>query len=222
LVNRGSNSLQALRFIKQLGPQHKIVLGNHDLHLLAVAYGARKLHDSDTFADVLHAPDREELLTWLRQQKLCHYDKQLDCIMAHAGIYPFWTFAEALRYAHEVEVVLQSDNFVDLLANMFGNFPDIWDESLVKFDRYRFIINAFTRMRFCDLNGKLNFSEHGATAADKNLLPWFQITRASDITSRIVFGHWASLEGITNVPNVFATDTGCVWGKKLTTKKLDN
>ena len=219
LVNRGPKSLETLRFIKNL-PHKIIVLGNHDLHLLALHHGhSAKEH---TLQDILQAPDCEELLNWLRHQPLLHLDETLNYVMVHAGIYPLWKLTEAKRYAKEIETLLQSKKYVELIANMYGNQPKSWNENLTGWDRYRFIINAFTRMRFCSYDGKLDLENTGAPdSAKPGFVPWFNVPHRATKNIRILFGHWAALNGKADDPNVFALDTGCVWGNKLTAMKLD-
>ncbi len=222
LVNRGPNSIKVLRFIKNISDRCCIVLGNHDLHLLAVAYGFQPLRHCDTFQDVLKAPDKETLLTWLRNQKLLHYDANLNFMMVHAGLPPQWTLNNARNYAKEIENILRSNQYKPLLENMYGDKPDIWREDLKDIDRYRFIINAFTRMRYCDTQGRLNLKEKGSVGSQSHeLLPWFKVPNRKHLNCKIVFGHWASLNGITNEPNIFTIDTGCSWGNKLTALCLE-
>lgn len=223
LVNRGPQSLAVLRFIKQLGPTHSLVLGNHDLTLLAIAYGVRERHARDTFEDILTAPDRDELLQWLQQQPLLHYDASLQTVMTHAGIAPCWTLEEAIRYAKEVEHILKSDQASNYLHAMYGNQPDLWHEQLSGMDRLRCITNYFTRMRFCTAEGRLNLTYKG-TIAEKpaDLYPWFDLPHRQPISEKILFGHWAALNGKTNQARIFALDTGCVWGNCLTALRLED
>jgi len=223
LVNRGPQSLSVLRFIKQLDDRNIVVLGNHDFHLLAIAEGHQQIRPHDTFQDILNAPDRDELLFWLRHQKLCHIDTEKNYVMAHAGILPQWSLNQAQSLAQEVEAILQSEDYKNLLAHMYGNEPDLWDKALTGWDRYRFIINVFVRMRYCDQFGRLNFSEKGSLDSQpSNLLPWFQLPNAETFPYKIIFGHWAALNGITNTPRFFAIDTGCSWGHALTAFRLED
>ena len=220
LVNRGDNSLKTLRFIKSLGKQAKVVLGNHDLTLLAIAYSNTHIK-KHTMHDVLNAPDREELLYWLRHQKLCHFNKKRQVMLVHAGVYPLWNTEQALARAKEVEQILQSDNFIDFLNHMFGSLPATWQDSLSGWDRLRFITNAFTRMRYCDKQGELQFKDNGPIGSqDKKHIPWFKLSQRKDKEIITLFGHWSTLFGITKTKNVYALDTGCLWGGKLTTLKL--
>lgn len=223
LVNRGPESLQVLRFVKSLGDRATIVLGNHDLHLLAIFYEQDILLKQHTLIQVVQAPDAKELINWLRCQPLLHHDADLGYVMTHAGIYPLWDLAEAQQYAHEIETILCSDQIADFLAPMYGDRPDIWDENLTGIDRLRFFINAFTRMRFCTPQGKLEFT----TVGDLSKTPagyeaWFDIKNRKTKDEKILFGHWAALQGKVDVPNVYALDGGCVWGGKLIAMRLED
>lgn len=221
LVNRGPKSLETLRFIKNL-PNTKIVLGNHDLHLLCLYYNMVNFH-AEHLEPILSAPDAPELIAWLRRQKLIYYDKNFNAVLVHAGIYPKWTLAEALEYAYEFESALSGPNYLEFLQHLYGNQPDIWQNNLQNWDRLRFITNACTRMRFCSLAGQLEFaSADKADTAPDNFLPWFRIPWRKNQEIKILFGHWAALNGITNEPNVFALDTGCVWGNSLTAMRLED
>lgn len=221
LVNRGPQSLATLRFIKDL-PNTKIVLGNHDLSLLAHAYTDRKPGKSDTINDILKAPDRDELLSWLRQQKLFHRSKKLGYCMVHAGLHPSWSVKAARRYAKEVERQLRSDDFVLFLENMYGNEPKQWDEELLGMDRLRIITNILTRMRYCSQSGRLDLSLKGAPGKNtqSKYLPWFDVTKRKSKKHKIVFGHWSTL-GLVQRNNIYAIDTGCLWGRQLTALRLD-
>ncbi len=221
LVNRGPASLDVLRFVKALGKPHKIVLGNHDLSLLALGYGARKPQPTDTLDAVLAADDRNELFDWLRQQPLLHHEN--DYLLVHAGLAPMWTVQQARTYANEVEAVLQGKTPQFFLQHMFGNEPTIWDDHLAGTERLRCITNYLTRMRFCHEDGRLNLSYKGEIAGKPaDLLPWFDVPNRQNANSKIIFGHWAALNGKTDVPNVYALDTGCVWGNCLTALRLDD
>lgn len=223
LVNRGPNSLAVLRFLKNFSGTLHCVLGNHDLHLLACAQGVRPLKPSDTFNDVLSAPDRDELLYWLRQQPLIHYDQSLQTVMAHAGIYPFWHLADSLLYAQSVQDLLQSDHYVLLMQHMYGDVPTHWSNELDAWPRYRFIINAFTRMRVIHDDDSLNLNFDGPLVdLPAGCQPWFNRLLPEYHALRIVFGHWAALMGETHTPNVLALDTGCVWGRGLTAQCLES
>lgn len=227
LVNRGSASLAVLRFIMQL-PKKVVVLGNHDLHLLAL-YNDFSHPASHTLNEILQAKDRHELLDWLRLQPLMHYDKNLNWVLSHAGIYPLWNAEEAQNYANEIDDIKQDfNNAKDFFITMYGNVPTLWQKSLQGIDRYRFIINAFTRMRFCDNEGNLEFKNQGIIGTQpSHLLPWYELPMRKNISQKILFGHWAALNWQTEIvdevkPNIFALDTGCAWERFLTAKRLDD
>ncbi|HEY6528827.1 MAG TPA: symmetrical bis(5'-nucleosyl)-tetraphosphatase [Cellvibrionaceae bacterium] len=220
LVNRGPDSLGALRFIKNLGSSARMVLGNHDLHLLAVRHGLRVMNKKDTLKPILAAADCDELLHWLRQQPLMH--EGMGHVMCHAGIPPVWSQEQALNYACEVGRVLKGDNYVELLASMYGNQPNSWRADLAGMDRLRVIINYFTRMRFCTQQGQLDLdTKEGLGAAPKGFAPWFN-WRGEHLNRPVLFGHWAALNGVTREPRAIALDTGCVWGKQLSMLRLDD
>jgi len=223
LVNRGPNSLGVLRRIYGLGDAATTVLGNHDLHLLAEAHapGGRVQDKRDTFHEVLEAPDREELLDWLRRRPLLHHDPALDTVLIHAGLPPQWDFKLAVRCAREVESILRDEDFAEFLAEMYDDKPDIWTDDLSGHERIRFIVNCFTRLRFCRLDGRLDLSAKGAPGSQKDgLLPWFRIPDRRSADLRIVFGHWSTL-GRVKDRGVVSLDTGCVWGGRLTAVRLD-
>lgn len=223
LINRGEESLETLRFIKSLGHNATIVLGNHDLHLLAVSHGYGKLKRGDTLAEILTAGDRDDLMNWLRQQPLFHYDEQLNTVMTHAGIPPCWDLAKTQSLANEVETKLKSDSVDDFFATMYGNTPDTWSDELRGLDRLRAITNYLTRMRFCDENSKLDLkSKEGINTAEKGFAPWFNYPSKVPKDCHIVFGHWAALEGKTQLERIHALDTGCVWGGSLTALRLED
>ena len=220
LVNRGPDSLSTLRFVKSLGDHAITVLGNHDLHLLAIAAKHKNTNDKG-LKDILSANDAGELLDWLRKQPLLHHDSQLNFTMVHAGIYPEWDLKTAQQSANELEVVLRSDDYLEFILNMYGNLPEKWDDKLQGWDRLRFICNSFTRMRYCEKDGTLNFKSHGAPGTHpENTLPWFDISNRKISEERIVFGHWSTLGKITK-KNIYALDTGCVWGGQLTALRLE-
>ena len=222
LVNRGPKSLKTLRFIKGLGDKAISVLGNHDLHLLALYYNPNNGKKSDTLNATLNAPDAEELMHWLRLQPLVHHDKALNALMVHAGIPPKWSAKKALKRSQEVELCLQSDDFRDFFKHMYGNYPDRWHKSLVGMDRLRIIVNYLTRMRFCSQKGQLDLlTKEGLDKKPAGFAPWFELERKAKDT-RIFFGHWAALEGKADVDNVFALDTGCVWGGKLSAIRIED
>lgn len=223
LINRGPDTLATLRFLYAIRASLVIVLGNHDLHFLAVAYGVRKKGQFDTLDELLQAPDCAELIAWLRQQKLLHHDARLGFTMVHAGIPPQWDLEQAKACAREVETVLQSPALVDYLASMYGNKPNRWKEKLQGFERLRLITNYFTRMRFCSAEGALELeTKESAAAAPVGYAPWFSFAERKTKHEKILFGHWAALEGVTNTPNIYALDTGCVWGGALTAMRLED
>lgn len=222
LVNRGPSSLGTLRFIHSLNDCVKMVLGNHDLHFLAIAFGAATPGRADTFDEILRAPDLKQLVEWLRKQPLLYSDPSGDYHMTHAGIPPIWDLAQASRLAREVESKLQSDAPEDFFRHMYGNTPAVWSEQLQGLDRLRVITNYFTRMRFCSAAGELDLDNKLDTTDREGFAPWFSFTARKTAENQILFGHWASLEGRANTPNVFALDTGCVWGRTLTLMDLDS
>lgn len=221
MVNRGPKSLKTLRFCKSLGEAFVGVLGNHDLHMLAVARGHRNIRTADTFQKILVAPDREEILSWLRSMPLFHYEETLGVAMAHAGVPPMWSLNKCLRYSQEISDLLQSNQCDLYLSNMYGNLPHTWSESLSGTKRWRSITNYFTRMRFCDPKGKLELSTtSGASNAPQGYAPWYMHQSKVMKKAPVLFGHWAALMGITNHENAIALDTGCAWGGKLTLCKI--
>lgn len=220
LVNRGTGSLEVLRLVKSMGDAAITVLGNHDLHLLAVAAGVAELHHSDTLDEILAAPDQDELLTWLRQQRMMHV--QDGYALLHAGLVPRWSVQQALSLAQEVEQQLRGDDYVTFLKKMYGNTPNQWDESLTGFERWRVITNALTRMRICTDQGKMEFKFKGEVKdVPEGYQPWFEIPNRASADATVVFGHWSAL-GLINKPNVIALDTGCLWGNALTAIRLDD
>jgi bis(5'-nucleosyl)-tetraphosphatase (symmetrical) len=224
LVNRGPKSLETLRFVMNLNDRIVTVLGNHDLTLLAVAFNAipydPKRH---TFSDILTASDKTQLIDWLQHQPLMHHDAKLGYTLVHAGLHPKWDLILAQSLAKEVEIALQSANPMPFFENLFGNTPNEWDAALTGFARLRFIINCFTRLRFCSLAGELEFqSKDAAEKAPPGYLPWFSIPTRASRHLKILFGHWAALKGQCTIPNVFALDTGCVWGNCLTAMRLED
>lgn len=223
LVNRGPQSLETLRFVKQLGAQAITVLGNHDLHLLAVYHQHARCKRSDTLTPILEANDCDELMHWLQQQPLVHCDTALNFALVHAGIPPQWSLQDALSYAGEVESTLRSKHAHKYFKAMYGNQPDQWDPTLEGMARLRVITNYLTRMRFCTAHGQLEFaSKGGLETQPEGFLPWYQHPHRATAQTRIAFGHWAALEGQVHQENIFALDTGCVWGGKLTALRLDD
>ena len=224
LVNRGPQSLDVLRFIKNLPLTPRVTLGNHDLHLLCKLFGNRPLHNNDdTLDDILAAPDAEELGHWLRKQSIVYHDVSLNVIMCHAGIAPAWDLTQAKALALELEKALAGVHYRDFLTHMYGNEPNYWSDDLTGMARLRAICNYFTRMRFCDAQGHLVLSYKGALAqAPTDLYPWYNVPCRHDIEEDIVFGHWAALEGKCPHPRIHALDTGCLWGGKLTALRLQD
>ena len=224
LVNRGPESLETLRYLYAMRDSLVCVLGNHDLHLLAAWHNVERLKKSDTLREILDAPDADELLDWLRRQKLLHYDEQRGVALVHAGIPPQWTLGKALELAAEVEQVLRDDTRLKLyLDGMYGNEPNKWSKDLSGVDRLRVITNYFTRMRFCTAAGKLDLkSKEGLDTAPKGYKPWFAHKDRRSRHVQIIFGHWAALEGQADAPGVVALDTGCVWGGAMTLYNVDS
>ncbi|ORU91851.1 MAG: diadenosine tetraphosphatase [Cycloclasticus sp. symbiont of Poecilosclerida sp. N] len=221
LINRGDKSLETLRFIISLNDSARSVLGNHECHFLAVARGHKKAHQMDTFSDILDAEDSAQLVNWLCHQPFFYEDSSLGYSMLHAGVPPQWSLSDTRQYARELEAVFQSDKIDNFLATMYSDQPDQWDDSLGTNDRLRFIINAFTRLRFCDADGRLNLIEKGNVGSQANhLMPWFDVPNRKTSHNNIVFGHWSSL-GIHQANNVSCLDGGCLWGGSLAAMKLD-
>lgn len=222
LINRGPHSLEVLRFLRSLSDKHVIVLGNHDLHWLAVAFGFSGLRVHDTLDALENAPDKIAIRDWLIQKPLLHYDQQSHYVMTHAGIPPCWSLNEASAHAQEISSILPNSPEVILRA-LYGDTPSLWDEHLQGIDRYRLIINYLTRMRFCYADGRLDLAYKGEiTGKPPHLIPWFLVPRKQPIDCSIVFGHWAALSGHVNVPNIYALDTGCIWGHQLTAMRLED
>jgi bis(5'-nucleosyl)-tetraphosphatase (symmetrical) len=221
LVNRGPDSLRVLRRIRSLGEAATVTLGNHDLHLLAVAFGSGRVRSDDTLGDILAAPDRDALLEWLAGRPLFHEDHALKVCMLHAGLAPQWDLELARQCAREFENALQREP-KDLLDRLYGDQPDLWDNALEGADRLRFIVNCFTRLRYVDADGRLMLRAKGSPkkAQTQSLIPWFEARQARWLGPRIVFGHWSTL-GFFHNADVTGLDTGCVWGGKLTAWRLD-
>ncbi|KGD62203.1 diadenosine tetraphosphatase [Alcanivorax jadensis T9] len=223
LVNRGPDSLGTLRRVYELRENVHAVLGNHDLHLLAVAQGSTDSRRKDTLTDILEAPDRDALLGWLQNCPLMVDIPEHQAVMTHAGIPPLWTLAQARGRAREVEQVLRSSQANEFFANMYGNQPAGWDDGLAGSERWRVITNHFTRMRFVNEAGELDLTSKGEPdAPPEGFMPWFHHPRRLSGDTRILFGHWAALEGHADMLQVEALDTGCVWGGSLTALRLDD
>ncbi|WP_020166760.1 MULTISPECIES: symmetrical bis(5'-nucleosyl)-tetraphosphatase [Methylotenera] len=219
LINRGSGSLEVLRWCVQHQSCVKLVLGNHDLHAIAVAHQLKKAHKSDTLQAIIDAPDCDELLTWLRHQPLMLVDfdtHQQSYAIVHAGLLPQWTIQQAVTYAHEVQMALQAFNYRDFLTHMYGNTPNIWQDDFVGMDRLRVITNAMTRMRICKANGEMEFAFKGELQnVPEGYMPWFNVPNRQSQATRIFCGHWSAL-GLSQRNNVISLDTGCLWGGQLT------
>ena len=221
IVNRGPRSLKTLRYLYDMRDNLVLVLGNHDLHLLAVAAGVRPPNRSDTLQKILKAPDKEKLLTWLLHRPLIHHEHGFT--MVHAGIPPQWSVADAMARAKEVEAVLQSPDCIEFLKQMYGNEPLVWSDDLTGMPRLRVITNYLTRMRFCTSKGVLDLISKGPSPdlGKLEVSAWFSHPRRKTAKDRILFGHWASIEGQTDSPNVIGLDTGCVWGGAMSLYQLE-
>jgi len=218
LVNRGPRSLATLRWAIANEQRITTVLGNHDLHLLAVAAGIRPAHPSDTLAEILAAPDAADLLDWLRRRPLAHLEG--GHLMVHAGVLPQWSAERTLELAAEVQQVLAGPRWIDFLRTMYGNEPARWEDRLVGADRLRVVVNALTRLRFCTPDGTMDFrAKQGAGSPPAGHLPWFEVPGRASADVTVVFGHWSTL-GLVVRPNLLALDTGCVWGGALTAVRL--
>ena len=219
LVNRGPDNAGVLRRLMALGSSAHCVLGNHDLHLLAVSRGVRPLNQQDTVQDILTAPDSAALLHWLRHQHMAL--RVGNVLMLHAGVLPRWTANQTLALAGEVEAVLRSDDWVQFMPQMYGGLPNVWHDDLVGADRLRVIVNALTRLRFCDATGAMDFSvKEGANQAPAHLMPWFDAPGRLTTDVRIAFGHWSTLQAMQR-NDVACLDDGCVWGGCLSAAKLE-
>ncbi len=217
LVNRGSDSKATLDILMDLGPQAICLLGNHDIHFLAVAAGLRKTSKKDTLDTLLSAPDLSHYVDWLRKRPLLHYE--YGHLMVHAGLLPQWTIPTARKLANEVESALRSDRWVYYLEKMFGNKPNYWDASLTGRKRLRVIINAMTRMRMCTHDGKLDFNHKNQPERNATAGPWFEAPQRASAGTPIIFGHWSAL-GLMLAPDSICLDSGCVWGRQLTAMRL--
>ena len=219
LVNRGPQSLETLRRLRGFGDSATCLLGNHDLNLLAVAYGVRKPHKGDTIGEILDAPDREAWLDWLRQRRMAVFEH--GWLMVHAGVVPQWDTAQTMQLAGEVEALLQGDALADFLPAMYGDQPLRWSESLAGPERWRFIINVLTRTRFVSADGTLDLiTKDGVGSAPAGFFPWFDAPGRRTQGTPIACGHWATL-GLIDRPDLLALDTGCVWGRQLSAARID-
>ncbi len=221
LVNRGPKSLETLRFVRGLGPGAVTVLGNHDLHLLAIAHGFPIKHDNHTMDDILGAPDRDELVDWLCHLPLLHHDETLGYTLVHAGLAPQWDLHMARQCAHEVEAVLHGNQRPEFLDQMYGDQPDQWSEHLEGWERTRFIVNCLTRIRFCNEAGRLEFSYKGAPGSQPaEYRPWFELADRASKDLNIIFGHWSTL-GPRHDTGIYPVDSACLWGGQLTALRID-
>ena len=219
LVNRGPDSLGVLQRLSALGGAATCLLGNHDLHLLAVAHGVRKPHRSDTLDEILNAPDREDWLNWIRQRRLAVHAH--GWLMVHAGVVPQWDATQTVALAAEVEAMLAGPDVGEFLTRMYGNEPDKWDDSLQGVPRWRCVVNSLTRLRFCSADGTMEFTtKEGAGGAPEGLMPWFEVPGRRTAGTPVAFGHWSTL-GLINRDDLMALDTGCVWGGQLTAVRVD-
>ena len=218
LVNRGPKSLETLRFVKSLGKSAITVLGNHDLHLLSTAYKQRIPRKKDSLTQILKASDRDELLDWLRHRPLFHFNDEF-CLL-HAGLPPQWTISQTKKMALEAEKIIKGDNFLAFFKVMYGDKPDKWSSELSGMEKIRFIVNCFTRIRYCDANGRLDFKYAGVVGSQpKHLIPWFMMHERKSLNKTIIFGHWSTL-GFYQGHNCYGLDTGCLWGGQLTAIEL--
>lgn len=221
LVNRGPQSLETIQFVRSLGNSARCVLGNHDIHLIACFCGVQTCKPKSSLNQILQHKDAEEIINWLRVQPLLHVDTKIDWVMVHAGFLPQWDLATAQDCARQVELQLRADNYAQFLQHAYGNQPCQWQENLNDRDRWRVILNAFTRLRLCDEQGRMDFDYKGPLGEQpENLHAWFDIPRKSENTN-IIFGHWSAL-GLKNYKNLLSLDTGCLWGNQLTAARIDS
>ena len=214
MVNRGPSSLLVLKRLIKLGASVECVLGNHDLHLLALAVGARLPSQTDTLEEILNADNKHELLEWLQHQPVAIYKHEV--LMGHAGVLPQWTLDTTLALAHEIQQVLRGPDATEFFMNMYGNEPAQWNPNLTGLDRLRCALNAFTRLRFCSSSGLMEFkTKENSAKAPAGFLPWFEIPERKTIGTKIAFGHWSTLGAVAR-DDIWALDTGCVWGGCLT------
>lgn len=246
LINRGPDSLKTMQFILENQANIQVVLGNHDLHFLAVAHDCQSIHTNDTFDDILQSNDCEPIVSWLSQQPLAYYHEESQSLLVHAGIPVQWTLNQTLNYAQEVSNFLQTENASQFYLSMYGNQPDQWDPELTGMDRLRYITNALTRMRYCYTDGRLELNKKSppktisTETGEDILIPWFELENQLDIPLddqsgvqrdnqsyshdklTLLFGHWAALQGQSGQSDIIALDTGCVWGGQLTAFRLDD
>jgi len=220
LVNRGPHSLETLRFVRHLDEKAITVLGNHDLHLLAIAAGAKKKEKSGSLQAIFDAPDGNELINWLRTRPMVHNENGM--LLVHAGVLPQWSLQQTMLLAKEVESVLQGPHWIDFMREMYGDEPAKWHDDLKGTDRLRCVVNGLTRLRFCSEEGKMEFDvKEDLSAAPPGFVPWFDVQTRRTKNDTIIFGHWSTL-GLLLRPNLMALDTGCVWGRQLTAVRLED
>ena len=220
LVNRGPQSLESIQFVRQLGTSAKCVLGNHDVHLIACYVGAQTCKPTSSLQQILTHIEADKIINWLREQPLMYVDSKLDWIMVHAGLLPQWDLSTAQDCAQQVENLLRSDNYAEFLIQAYGDEPKQWQSELNDIDRWRLILNAFTRIRMCDHEGNIDLDYKGPLGKQpKHLYAWFDVPRKSQ-DLKIIFGHWSAL-GLKNKNNLLALDTGCLWGNQLTAARID-
>lgn len=220
LVNRGPQSLETVQFVQSLNERAQCVLGNHDIHLIACYTGAQTCKPTSSLKQILDHTDVDNIVDWMRNIPLLHHDAELNWTMVHAGLLPQWDLNLAQQCAQEVEQQLRANNYADFIAQAYGNTPSKWETSLNDRDRWRVIINAFTRLRLCDREGNMDFDHKGELGAQaEHLHAWFDLPRQSE-NLNIVFGHWSAL-GLKHTDNLLGLDTGCLWGAALTAARLD-
>ena len=220
LVNRGPASLQTIQYVRKLGNAAKCVLGNHDIHLIACHAGVQPCKPESSLNQILQDDDAANIIDWLRYQPLIHVDPDINWVMVHAGLLPQWDLNIAQDCARQVEQQLRSDNYIEFLMQAYGNMPNQWNANLIDTDRWRLILNAFTRLRLCDEQGRMDFDYKGPLGEQpEHLHAWFDVPRASE-NLNIIFGHWSAL-GLRNRKNLLALDTGCLWGNQLTAARID-
>jgi bis(5'-nucleosyl)-tetraphosphatase (symmetrical) len=221
LINRGPDNLGVVRLVFSLGSSFRLVLGNHDLNFLAVHAGLRRAKPKDTTSDLLSSELAEDIVAWYRVQPLALWVE--EHLVVHAGLVPDWTKELALQCSSEVSITLRGPHYRDFLHQMYGDQPDRWDESLTGIARLRVITNVLTRLRFCAPDGRMDLENKLAPQyAPSGMAPWFSHGQRAAASTPIVFGHWAALEGQCTTPNVFAVDSGCVWGRSLTCIRLED
>ncbi len=220
LVNRGPQSLETIQFVRALGDSAKCVLGNHDIHLIACYAGIQNCKPKSSLNKILHHQQADEIINWLRHRPLLHYDSRLNWLMVHAGLIPQWDLVTAQKCASEVEAQLTSEKYIEFLKHAYGNIPNQWNAELSDQDRWRVILNSFTRLRLCDQQGRMDFGYKGPLGTqEKHLFAWFDVPRKSE-NLNIIFGHWSAL-GLKQTHNLLGLDTGCLWGSQLTAARID-